>query len=171
MKRHTILLIASWALVACSEPSSDPTSSEAEPKCLAHAALNGVGCLYEAGNLAGQTRRDAYPVWVFRRILEKRGDNYLLQATQPNASFMVLDTSRLPESETRFGLDSLIGWKTRIIGRYTSADVAAPLVAGAAGTLQAVDIGYLRDPTHPQGPYGNSLADPAIELGNAEARH
>lgn len=128
------------------------------PQRLTHAALNEVGCLYEAGGLARQTRRDAYPVWVFRGVLEKRGDQYLLRATQPKASFMVLDTSSLPEWETRFGLDSLIGWKSRIIRRYTSADVVAPLVAGAASTLQAVDIGGLQDHAHPEGPYSTAPA-------------
>lgn len=160
MSRWIAILVAALALGACRDSPPSTTHVEPTPKCLAHAALNEIGCLYEATDLARQTGRDTYPVWVYHGILQKHGDGYLLQVTrESDAAFMVLDVTSIPESETRLGLDPLIGWQTRVIGRYTSSDVVEPSVPGASGTLRAVSIGHIRDPARPQGPYSDATAD------------
>lgn len=132
-----------------------------------HSDLQDVGCVYEAEELAMAEGLNAAPVWVFYGYLHKHANGFRLHVKDDShAAFMALDLTMLPTSEVPYGLEPLVGWRTRIIGYYTSDDVASPVIQGAAGTLQVLSIGYIGDPARPRGAYDTA----AREATKAEQR-
>lgn len=119
-----------------------------------HGDLQEPGCVFNVRELVARQGLDSTPVWVFDGYLHQQGDGFSLHiADDPAAPFVQLDLAKLPASEIPYGLVPLVSWRTRVIGYYTSGDVAAPLFPGAEGTLQVLSIGYLRDPDRPRGAY------------------
>lgn len=173
MTRLILVLALVIGMTACSDaPQTKPQLTLSPEPCADirfHGDLQENGCVYEVQELAAQKGLDAAPVWVFYGYLHKYRDGFRLHVEDDlQAAFMALDLAKLPVSEIPYGLEPLIGWRTRIIGYYTSGDVAKPAIPGAAGTLQVLSIGYIGDPDRPRGAYADAAAR---ESGEAETTH
>lgn len=158
MIRWIAVLALAAGVSACRDTSEaiSPAAFPSEPcaDVRFHGDLQENGCVYEVQELAVREGLDAAPVWVFYGYLHKHADGFRLHVKDdPHAAFMALDLTKLPESEVPYGLEPLISWRTRIIGYYTSADVATPSISDATGTLRVLSIGYIGDPARPRGAY------------------
>lgn len=82
---------------------------------------------------------DGREVQVRDGLLVRRDGQLLVLANdRPGAPFVVLDPApAMAEWPTGVTINEYVDHMTRIHGRYTSADIHAPSVAGAAGTLSA----------------------------------
>lgn len=165
MIRLTLTLALLVAVSACTDV---PEVARTPAPCADyrfHGALQENGCVFDVEELLAERERSAYPVWVFSGYLQEHKDGFRLHVEDNSTSaFVELDLANLPDSETPYGLEPLISWRTRIIGYYTSSDVATPSTSGAAGTLQVLRIGYIGDPARPRGAYDTA----ALEAVKAE---
>lgn len=149
---------------ACTEGPQIARTSDPCTDARYHSDLQDAGCVYEAQGLSMAEGLNAAPVWVFYGYLHKHADGFRLHVMDdPHAAFMALDLTKLPKAEVPYGLEPLIGWRTRIIGYYTSGDVATPPDFDATGTLQVLSIGYIADPARPRGAYDTAARKGHIE--------
>lgn len=170
MIRQIITLALLVAVSACTDVPELSRTPEPCANYRFHGALQENGCVFTAKELLIQRRRNAYPVWVFSGYLQDHKDGFRLHVDDNSASaFVALDLTKLPASEAPYDLTPLISWKTRIIGYYTSSDVATPSISGAAGTLQVLRIGYIGDPARPRGAYDTAAREAAKDDAEAKA--
>lgn len=141
-------------LSGCAALQPVRTAPVEQPRCMWNGVIPERACFYSIQDIAHLEHLADAPVNVSGGYLHRLGEVYLLSVDRAGEGpFVVMDDSPLPVDELPYGLLPLLGWRTVQLGYFTSADVQAPVVPGAAGTLRAHSMGFHGDPDTPEGPH------------------